>query len=57
MLSARRQPRRVRLVKGSHIVVPRLYQHDRSYIFQNADGRVCFAIPYEDDFTLDRHHR
>jgi glycerol-3-phosphate dehydrogenase len=44
--------RRVRLVKGSHIVVPRLYAHDRSYIFQNGDGRVCFAIPYEDDFTL-----
>jgi glycerol-3-phosphate dehydrogenase len=45
-------PRRVRLVRGSHIVVPRLYAHDRSYIFQNADGRVCFAIPYERDFTL-----
>jgi glycerol-3-phosphate dehydrogenase len=44
--------RRVRLVKGSHIVVPRLWQHDRSYILQNADGRVCFAIPYERDFTL-----
>ena len=42
----------VRLVKGSHIVVPRLYAHDRCYIFQNADGRVCFAIPYHDDFTL-----
>ncbi|HTW69421.1 MAG TPA: glycerol-3-phosphate dehydrogenase [Acetobacteraceae bacterium] len=42
----------IRLVKGSHIVVPRLYQHDRSYIFQNADGRVCFAIPYHDDYTL-----
>ncbi len=46
------EPRRIRLVKGSHIVVPRLYAHDRSYIFQNADGRVCFAIPYEQDFTL-----
>jgi glycerol-3-phosphate dehydrogenase len=45
-------PRRVRLVRGSHIVVPRLYGHDRSYIFQNADGRVCFAIPYEQDLTL-----
>ncbi len=42
----------VRLVKGSHIVVPRLYAHDRCYLFQNADGRVIFAIPYEDDFTL-----
>ena len=44
--------RRVRLVKGSHIVVPRLFDHDFSYIFQNADGRICFAIPYEADFTL-----
>lgn len=46
------QPRRIRLVKGSHIVVPRLYNHDRSYIFQNQDGRVCFTIPYDQDFTL-----
>jgi len=42
----------IRLVKGSHVVVPRLYEHDRCYIFQNADGRIVFAIPYEDDFTL-----
>ncbi len=42
----------VRLVKGSHIVVPRLFDHDRAYIFQNSDGRIVFAIPYEDDFTL-----
>ncbi len=42
----------VRLVKGSHIVVPRLFRHDRAYIFQNADGRIVFAIPYEGDFTL-----
>ena len=45
-------PARVRLVKGSHIVTRRLYRHDRCYIFQNADGRICFAIPYEGDFTL-----
>jgi glycerol-3-phosphate dehydrogenase len=43
---------KVRLVQGSHIVVRRLYDHDRCYIFQNADGRVMFAIPYEGDFTL-----
>jgi len=42
----------VRLVKGSHIVVPRLFEHDHAYIFQNADGRVIFAIPYERDLTL-----
>jgi glycerol-3-phosphate dehydrogenase len=43
---------RVRLVQGSHIVVPKLYQHDRCYIFQNGDGRIFFAIPYENDYTL-----
>jgi glycerol-3-phosphate dehydrogenase len=42
----------IRLVKGSHIVVPRLFAHDRAFIFQNEDGRIVFAIPYEDDFTL-----
>jgi glycerol-3-phosphate dehydrogenase len=45
-------PGRVRLVKGSHIVVGRLFDHDRAYIFQNEDDRVVFAIPYERDFTL-----
>lgn len=44
--------RRVRLVKGSHIVVAKLFSHDRAYIFQNPDGRIVFAIPYESDFTL-----
>ncbi|MBN8980614.1 MAG: glycerol-3-phosphate dehydrogenase [Rhizobiales bacterium] len=43
---------KVRLVQGSHIVVPRLYVHDCAYTFQNADGRVVFVIPYQDDFTL-----
>ncbi len=43
---------RVRLVQGSHIVVRKLYEHDRCYIFQNPDGRIFFAIPYEDDYTL-----
>ena len=43
---------KVRLVQGSHIVVRRLYDHDRCYIFQNPDGRIFFAIPYEQDFTL-----
>ena len=42
----------VRLVKGSHIIVPRLFEHDYAYIFQNADRRIVFAIPYEEDFTL-----
>ena len=43
---------KVRLVQGSHIVVRKLYDHGRAYIFQNADGRIVFAIPYQDDFTL-----
>jgi glycerol-3-phosphate dehydrogenase len=42
----------LRLVKGSHIVVPQLFTHDRAYIFQNADGRIVFAIPYQGAFTL-----
>ena len=45
-------PPPVRLVKGSHIVVPKLFEHDVAYIFQNPDRRVVFAIPYERDFTL-----
>src|SRR5205085_7688573 len=43
---------KVRLVQGSHIVVPKLYAHDRAYMFQNSDGRIVFAIPYQEDFTL-----
>jgi glycerol-3-phosphate dehydrogenase len=43
---------KVRLVQGSHIVVRKLYAHDRAYMFQNGDGRIVFVIPYQDDFTL-----
>ncbi len=42
----------LRLVKGSHIVVPRMFDGARAYILQNLDRRVIFAIPYERDFTL-----
>ena len=42
----------VRLVKGSHIVVPRLFDHDAGYILQAPDRRVVFALPFERDFTL-----
>ncbi len=42
----------LRLVKGSHIVVPRKHEGEHAYFFQNADGRIMFAIPYERDFTL-----
>jgi glycerol-3-phosphate dehydrogenase len=48
----RNDPDKIRMVKGSHIVVDKLYDHDRCYIFQNADGRICFAIPYEQNYTL-----
>ncbi len=42
----------LRLVKGSHIVCHKLYEGDHCYIFQNADNRIIFAIPYEGDYTL-----
>jgi glycerol-3-phosphate dehydrogenase len=41
-----------RLIKGSHIVVRRRFEHDNGYIFQAADGRVVFALPFAQDFTL-----
>ncbi|MDR3518047.1 MAG: glycerol-3-phosphate dehydrogenase [Azospirillaceae bacterium] len=47
-----RTPTTVRLVQGSHIVVPRLYDGPWCYIFQGGDGRIVFTIPYEHDFTL-----
>ena len=51
---------KVRLVRGSHIVTRRLFEHDRCYFFQGGDGRIIFAIPYETHFTLigttDRDH-
>lgn len=42
----------IRLVQGSHIIVPKIYDHDKCYIFQNKDNRITFAIPYHDNFTL-----
>jgi glycerol-3-phosphate dehydrogenase len=45
-------PRHLRMVKGSHIVVRRLFNHDYAYILQNQDKRVVFAIPYQTDYTL-----
>jgi glycerol-3-phosphate dehydrogenase len=52
--------RKMRLVRGSHIVVPRLFEHPYAYFFQIPDGRIFFAIPYQHDFTLigttDRDH-
>jgi glycerol-3-phosphate dehydrogenase len=63
LLACAGQPshRKMRLVRGSHIVVPRLFTHDYAYFFQLADGRIFFAIPYEHQFTLigttDRDHQ
>jgi glycerol-3-phosphate dehydrogenase len=42
----------IRLAKGSHIVVPKLFDHDRGYILQNSDKRIVFALPFAGDFTL-----
>jgi glycerol-3-phosphate dehydrogenase len=47
-----RSPRHMRLIKGSHIVVPRLYAGDQAYILQNDDRRIVFVIPYQDRFSL-----
>jgi glycerol-3-phosphate dehydrogenase len=44
--------KQVRLVKGSHIVVNRVYEGEHAYMLQNPDRRIVFAIPYEQDFTL-----
>lgn len=43
---------KMRLVRGSHIVVPKIFDHHYSYFFQLPDGRIFFAIPYQEDFTL-----
>ncbi len=43
---------KIRLAKGSHIVVPRLQAHERAYLLQAYDGRLIFAIPYQDRYTL-----
>jgi glycerol-3-phosphate dehydrogenase len=51
-LAGLRSTARLRLVKGSHIVVPQLYPGDHAYLLQNDDRRVVFVIPYERDFTL-----
>ena len=47
-----RAQHQLRLVKGSHVVVPRLFAHRYAYVFQNEDRRIVFAIPYHQDFTL-----
>jgi glycerol-3-phosphate dehydrogenase len=55
------QKKTLRLVKGSHIVVRKLFDHDHAYIFQNPDKRIIFGIPFQGEFTLigttDVEHR
>jgi glycerol-3-phosphate dehydrogenase len=48
----RRSGRAMRLVKGSHIVVPRMYAGEQAYVLQNRDRRIVFVIPYQEQFTL-----
>ncbi len=45
-------PKHIRLVKGSHIIVPRIHDEPYAYILQNADNRIVFVLPYEDHFSL-----
>ena len=45
-------PKNIRLVKGSHIIVPRIHDEEQAYILQNQDGRIVFVIPYEEKFSL-----
>lgn len=45
-------PESLRLVKGSHLVVPKLYTGEQAYLLQNDDGRIAFVIPFEDEFSL-----
>ncbi len=52
VVAGRRTSARLRLVKGSHIVVPRLYAGDHAFLLQNDDGRVVFVIPFEDAYSL-----
>lgn len=47
-----KSPRNIRLVKGSHIVVPRVHNEEQAYILQNKDNRIVFVIPYLDDFSI-----
>ncbi|SHO57412.1 glycerol-3-phosphate dehydrogenase [Vibrio quintilis] len=45
-------PRHIRLVKGSHLVVPKIHAEEQAYILQNQDGRIVFVIPYLDQFSI-----
>jgi glycerol-3-phosphate dehydrogenase len=46
------RPTKLRLDQGSHIVIRRLFEHNRGYVVQTFDGRIVFALPFEENFTL-----
>ena len=48
----RPSPRKIRLIKGSHIVVPRLHDENRAYILQNSDQRIVFVIPWLQQYSM-----
>ncbi|MGH6823823.1 MAG: glycerol-3-phosphate dehydrogenase, partial [Methylocella sp.] len=52
IVGGREAGKKLRLVKGSHIIVPSLYEGDQSYVLQNEDRRVIFVMPYEMDYSL-----
>ncbi len=52
MIAGSDGPESLRLVQGSHIVVPRLHAGEQAYLLQNDDGRIAFVIPFEDDYSL-----
>ena len=45
-------PHKIRMVQGSHIIVPRIHQGEQAFLLQHHDGRIVFVIPYQRDFTL-----
>lgn len=47
-----KSPRGIRLIKGSHIIVPRIHEREEAYILQNEDNRIVFVIPYQQDYSL-----
>ncbi|WP_336142316.1 glycerol-3-phosphate dehydrogenase [Acinetobacter sp. 102] len=47
-----KSPYGIRLIQGSHIIVPKLYEGDKAFIMQNDDRRIVFAIPYLDQYTM-----
>ncbi len=51
-LTEQKEPHQLRMVKGSHIVVPKIHPGEEAYLLQHHDGRVVFVIPYQSDFSL-----